>query len=323
MEISYVSAPGNNRRDFGYGEAGYNIIRSLQRLGHSVPYDDKRSPVQINFSQPEWFHLRHGQYQIGYTPWESSVLPESWPKTLNACDEVWTTSPRCKEWFENAGINHDIKVFQHGIDKMWTPKERKRGTKLNFLHVGEPAQRKGGQIALDAFRAAFKDQDDVHLTIKGFSTSTVRAMDRQGNILGQPTIYNNVSLDTRAIDRLRLPDYYKKFDALIYPSCGEGFGLIPLEALSTGMPSVVTKWWCPYDKFILPLKYKVVDSPYMSLHGKVAMPDFDNLVWWYQELYDNFETYSTSALKRSARLRKEYDWKNLTENAFKDLAERF
>ena len=41
-----------------------------------------------------------------------------------------------------------------------------------------------------------------------------------------------------ALTTADLADYYRGFDALLYPSRGEGFGLIPLEAMATGMPAI-------------------------------------------------------------------------------------
>lgn len=321
MEISFCTAPGNFRRDIGYGNASYNIINSLKALGHDVPYDKKSAPIQLNFSQPEWYHLRPHQYSIGYTPWESSKLPPAWPKVLNTCDEVWTTSEKCQEWFLDNGVRGPVRVYKHGIEDLWkVPRLRNPQTKIRFLHIGEPAQRKGGQIALTAFRKAFGNTDSVHLTIKAFAESTIRHKDEKGNILGPISELNNVTLRTDVMTQDQLLSLILTHDALVYPSYGEGFGLIPLQALATGMPSVVTEWWCPYSNFILPLEYKVADSPWAhQLHGQVAFPDFDNLVHWYVELYRNFSRYSTVAYNKSWVLHRQFDWLTLTKNAFYHL----
>lgn len=321
MEISFCTAPGNFRRDIGYGNAGYNIINSLKALGHEVPYDSKTSPIQINFSQPEWYHLRQSQYSIGYTPWESSKLPPSWPDILNSCDEVWTTSEKCQEWFLNNGVRGPVRVYKHGIEDLWkVPRLRNPQNKIRFLHIGEPAQRKGGQLALTAFRAAFGNRDDVHLTIKAFAESTIRHKDNQGNILGPISELNNVTLRTEVMTQDQLLSLILTHDALIYPSYGEGFGLIPLQALATGMPSVVTQWWCPYDKFICQLDYTVGDSPWQhQLHGQVAFPDYDNLVDWYRELHENFHKYAKPTFNKSYVLHRQFDWLTLTKEAFSHL----
>lgn len=324
MQISYNTAPGNLRLDIGYGQAGFNIVNSLKELGHEVPYDDKKCPVQINFCQPNWYHLRDDQYQIGYTPWESSEIPASWPAIIEKCDEFWTTSERCKQWYLDGGVNKDIKVYKHGVRDIWKPHKRERKDVLRFLHIGEPAPRKGGQLAFDAFRAAFGQRNDVHLTIKAFAESTVRVKDREGNIIAPMNAVKNVTLDTRVIPDEYLPSYYNQHHVLIYPSFGEGFGLIPLQGVATGMPSVVPTWWCPYEQFVLPLDYKVGPTPWLlQLHGEVCHPSFDHLVELYRDIEENFSTYSDQFYERAPSVHEEFNWVKLTEEAFKDIAQKF
>ena len=72
----------------GFGHAGTKIINSLKELGHNVTFQNAKTPVQLNFSQPDYFKLHRNQYQISYTPWESTVIPERWRNTLEIVDEI-------------------------------------------------------------------------------------------------------------------------------------------------------------------------------------------------------------------------------------------
>ena len=121
MQISFSTLRSNFNKSVGYGHAAINIVESLNKLGHQVPYQTKVAPVQLNFSQPTHFKMHRGQYQIGYTPWESTELPAEWMEYLQHCDEVWTTSTWCKEVFEANGIK-DVHVYPHGIEEFWAPR---------------------------------------------------------------------------------------------------------------------------------------------------------------------------------------------------------
>lgn len=303
------------------------MVTSLQALGHTVPFQDSSAPVQIHFSQPTWYEFFPNQYKIGYTPWESTELPEDWLPRINQVDELWATSPWVKNVYENAGVKPPVYVYEHGVEKIWTPLRRTPNRKLRFLHMGEPAPRKSGQMALDAFRAAFGDRDDVELTIKANIYNTTRAY--QGtSIIGQPQeIYNNVKLIVKTMDTNELISLVHQHHALVYPSWGEGFGLIPLQALATGMPVLSTYEWAPYARFLLkPLRIesRLVDTKWPEMHpGKMYEPDFDSLVQAYLTVYDRYRTLSGKAYLNSYKIREEYNWLRLTNNAWNRIVKKF
>lgn len=323
MKISFYTIPGNLRKDTGYGYAGYNMVLNLQKLGHEVPYDDKSAKVQICFSQPNWYNFHSGQYRIGYTPWESTELPSEWYPKITEVDELWTPAEWIADVYRDLGVADVVRVYRHGIDPIFRPRLREPKQKLRFLHVGEPAPRKGGQFALDAFRAAFGNRDDVHLTIKAFLENRTRAY-AGTTIIGPPDIFNNVSLSVGSMPTEQLVSLYHSHDVLVYPSWGEGFGLIPLEAMATGMPAIVTQGWAPYEKHVLPIKSTLGRSPWQHMHpGNMWEPDFDDLVEWYRDVYHSYDAYSKSAYESAHIIHREYDWQRLTRNSFEHIVQKF
>lgn len=324
MKISWFTNQGDLTLSSGYGIAGYQIVNSLKSLGHIVPYNDPACQVQINFCWPTWFEdmLRPHQYNIGYTPWESTELPERWLEIFNYCDEVWTTSDWVATVYQDAGVVKPIKVFEHGIGPEWQPFKRNinRGV-LRFLHQGEPAPRKGAQLAFEAFKAAFGDSTDVELTIKAHKFSTVRT--GKGISFGEPR--GNVKIIKTFYDESDLIGLYHNHHVMVYPSYGEGFGLIPLQALATGMPTVCTEEWAPYKDYLsLGLESRYVDTLWPQIHpGKVLEPSFDDLVDKYRYVYDNFSDESNKAFTNSFKIHDYYNWEKLTKNAVQSLEERF
>src|SRR5215210_7739594 len=78
LKISYKTIFSNLRLTVGFGYAGFNIVTALQKLGHSVPFDDEDCPIQLCFDHPDRFSFHDHQYKIGYSPWESTGMRPGW-----------------------------------------------------------------------------------------------------------------------------------------------------------------------------------------------------------------------------------------------------
>lgn len=325
MKLSIFIPPGALRRDVGYGTASYSLITTLQKQGFKVPFSDPDAPVQLWFCQPSFMYFREDQYNIAYTPWESTELPEGWKETFQKADEVWATSDAVKEWYEDNGISVS-KVLYHGVEKDWIrPTYRHRGPVLKFLHVGEPAQRKGGQMVFDAFRAAFPGQDDVSLTIKANGHNEVRLYDGDGSIIGAPTVDPRVTVLNQTLDLNELVELYLAHDAMVYPSWGEGFGFIPLQAVVTGMPTITNGWWSGhYARYMHITNYQIEDSPWPGIHpGKMAKPHFDDVVDYMRDMYSNWSKYADAAIYNAGLAAEDFDWNLIVREGFRDFSKRF
>ena len=328
MQISFSTLRSNFNTSVGYGYAGFHIVNSLKDLGHQVPYQYPKAPVQLNFSQPEFYKLHRNQYQIGYTPWESTKLPDSWLLKLTLCDEVWTTSDWCANVFQDNGFKN-VKVYPHGIDPVWVPRRRKQSDKLKFLHIGEPAPRKGGQMVVDVFTNLFGNNPDYSLTIKAYKNNTTRIYNNyiDKNIIGLPNnIYNNIKIITDDYNESQLVQLYHDHDVLVYPSYGEGFGFIPLQALATGMPTICTYDWAHYKKYLGPLKLKsnLVNSTWDYAHpGKIFEPEYKHLVELMRDVAYNFNAYSGYYFAQSTKIHEEYNWNQLTNKSFNHIFKKF
>lgn len=340
MRISISTPASNTEPNHGYGVAAAGMIESLEFLGHSVTYNDPTAPVEIAFCQPYlWEWSSPDSYKIGYVPWESTRLPDNWIAPMHTADEIWTTSTWCQRVFEKAGFT-DVRVYQHGIDtgpEGWTRKRRRpRDRGIRFLHIGEPAPRKGGQLVYDTFKAAFGDRMDVSLTIKAHNYNTVRGLEGfdvggDGNLYlnPEPDVHTNVKLIKKDMETFELIDLVRRHDVLVYPSWGEGFGLIPLQAMATGMPVICTGVWAPYKHLLLPdltLPARLTPSPWKEMHpGNMYEPDASALKSMMIHLADpaDFDNASARAYVQSFRVELEYDWTKLTESAFEHIFENF
>ena len=328
MDISYSTPIVNLKASNGYAYAGKHIVDSLNRLGHKTPFQNSKSLIQLNFSQPNLFKLHRKQYQISYTPWESTVIPKEWKPFLEAVDEIWTTSDWCANVFEDNGYKVN-NVYPHGIEPIWKPKKREDNGVIKFLHIGEPAPRKAGQMVVDVFGQLYGNNPKYSLTIKAWKQNTTRVFNNyiEKNILGLPNqYYNNIKIITEELDINNLVKLYHDHDVLVYPSYGEGFGFIPLQALATGMPTICTSSWAHYNKFIGPLSLKseLIDSPWPFPHeGKVFEPNRQHLIELMRDVVINFKAYSGYYYAQSTKIHEEYNWDQLTNKAFTEVIKKF
>lgn len=300
----------------GYGTATIGMMGSLQRLGYHTSINDSSADVQIAFDQPQNWNFQDGPYTIGYHPWESTQLLPGWAEIMNKCDEIWTPSPLIAHWYKKyAGITVPVYVYEHGLDPAWKPVKRVPTEKIKFLHVGAEATRKGGWEAVRAFRRAFPDRDDVSLTIKMINSDWV-----QISSLGKVRYIN----ETYTKDELRYLFY--THDAYVYPSAGEGFGLTPLQAIGTGMPTIVPHAWAPYEQFLDPrldLGTTLVTSSWPKIHpGKVFRVDFDDIIDRFRFVADNYDSVRDFACSNALEVHERYNWDRLTKQTFELLEER-
>jgi glycosyltransferase involved in cell wall biosynthesis len=327
MKISFTGAPEYMDRNVGYGEASWNIFNEFENQGLEPVVKDASAKIGISFIQPNLYSFSKDQYKIGYTPWESTDVFDSWRKPLNfAIDELWTTSPWCAEVFKYH-TNKPVFVYEHGIKDEWIPLKRSidNSRPFRFLHIGEPFYRKDAQMVVDAFIKLFGNNPNYELVLKCSGMNTTKVFDPvTGMIKGSPGVfYSNIKTIEGMLSTEQINGLYDLCDAFVYPSWGEGFGLNPLQAMAKAIPTICTEEWASYKKYITaPLKSKLVSSPWPTIHpGQMYKPDFDELLFYMKDVADNYEKYSDLAYSNSFLIHKTYNWSKVTKPAVKRLIE--
>ena len=315
MRISHGTRINDQEQSNGYGYATAKMLESLAELGYEVNKNDPTADVEIWFDQPQHWKFSPGTYKIGYHPWESTLLLPGWAELMNECDEIWTPSPLIADWYRrHAGITVPVYVYEHGVDKHWTPVKREVDGIFKFLNVGAEASRKGGKDTIDAYRKAFGYRTDVELNLKMISDGWKIGRLRQINILNE---------------RLSLQELIQLFHdnhVYVYPSWGEGFGLTPIQAMATAMPTITLPSWAPYAQYLDPklmVSSKMFPTQWPTIHpGLMFKPSQNSLVESMLYAYENYDEVKATAAKTVAELTDYYDWTKLTETAFSALEKR-
>jgi glycosyltransferase involved in cell wall biosynthesis/GT2 family glycosyltransferase len=190
-------------------------------------------------------------------PWEFGAIPADWlPALQRDVDELWVPSEYVGRMYLDAGLDEDrVHVVPNGVDlERFAPEGETyplAGTPaVRFLFVGGAIARKGVDVLLAAWPAAFAGRDDVQLVIKDFGSDGVyRGADRSAVHAAAET-GSVVHLDADLADE-EMAALYRACDVLVHPYRGEGFAMPVLEAMASGVPVIHTGGG-PTDEFCPP-----------------------------------------------------------------------
>lgn len=296
----------------GYGRATNALVAALERRDIHI---DASAPTVINFCMPK--HYVYRDYTIGYTPWESTDIPKGWREPMMKVDELWSTSSWSSETLGRI-TNRDVWTLHHGLDDVWKPTHHRFGYEerpFTFLHVGEPAIRKGGDLVLDAWYRAFRDTE-MRLIFKSTGIPQCRVKDRSGSIVFSPPMLKNGSVINKVYSDLEMWRLYCEVDCMVYPTRGEGFGFIPLEAMASGLPTILPSdgGTGDFSNYGVGLhKYMWVDSGELEHPGMWldhSVKEIIDRMRYVRRMYDqNAERAYVNAIK----LREEFNWDTIAE----------
>lgn len=192
-------------------------------------------------------YLQQCQDRSIYEPDLCLCVSQYWQQQLQQRYEV-------KALRVNNGIN--LKRFSDSPNGSETKLKHQLGLigKPIYLTVGGIEPRKNSIRLLQAFANVLKPYPQAQLVIAGgatlFDYQTYRddffaEVDRLGVQIGQSLILPGVIPDAD------LPTLYRVADAFVFASLKEGWGLVVLEAIASGLPVVVPNQ-APFTEFLQP-----------------------------------------------------------------------
>jgi glycosyltransferase involved in cell wall biosynthesis len=300
----------------GYGHASTKMVNTLAINGFDVSYNIDNADLEVFFGHPQDYNFHNKKsIHIGYTDWESSAFLTGWKEKLEGIDEFWVGNQFCKDVFSEY-TNQNIVIVPHGVDKVFTPQKRKYDGTLKFLHIGYPALRKNLYDVVNAFLELYEGRNDVTLTIKAYGKA----------VLDQYQGIDNINIISEDYTSFEMVNLMREHHCLVYPSWGEGFGLIPLQCLATGMPTIVTEGWCDYLEFVgnLSIDAKLTHNPFTCIHpGLMFKPNYQTIVDKMKYVEENIETLLDSYYNQAPSVIEKYGWENVLLPHFNNVKERF
>lgn len=232
-----------------HGEVGKLIQSYTDRTG----YWDANI---IHLTPENWPRfIQPSKYNIGYTVWETSRLPASWVPIINSVNEVWVPSQFNVQVFRDSGVTIPIKCIPHAFDPELPnqPFNKETFTHLDnvykFYSIFQWTERKNPHGLLRAYLTEFDADDDVTLFLKtyhmGWSEKQqslikthVRELKQELGLSNYPPIQFIGNL----LSHNDMQTIHQVGDCCVMPHRGEGFGLVPAEAMLHGKPTISTNW---------------------------------------------------------------------------------
>lgn len=286
----YMATVSQGGKD-GFGVASTKLIQELRRIDVNVQTYNDNQKVAMLFHNPYSILNIENNYRIIYTMFESTKIPNDWLPYLEAADLVLVPSKWCQKVFKDSGI--DTTVVPLGYDdNIYKFVKRKNKLKENkdfvFLHYNAFNLRKGFLEVFKAFNKAFKPTDPVKLILKTTLKHIPLPITKKE--------YPNIVIETGNYSDSEMLDLLYKSDAFIFPSRGEGFGMTPLEAMATGLPTIVpnahgiTEYF--NDRFMYEVKVSEMCPAIYSRYknqdvGEMSVCDIDHLAKQMRYIFEH------------------------------------
>jgi glycosyltransferase involved in cell wall biosynthesis len=139
---------------------------------------------------------------------------------------VWSEWARSE--YIRAGIEETrVRVVPPGLLAPEFSSPKKYSQRLRLLFVGNDFARKGGFLLLEAF-SQLRDRYGKDIVLTVVSNYDTR------NSLPEGVIWR------RNLSRLQMQELYREHDVFVLPTYAEGYGISVVEAMSFGLPVIVS-----------------------------------------------------------------------------------
>lgn len=191
---------------------------------------DDRAAIVVHIGEPEAWKPIAGRRNIGFAWWPFSRIPERALRPLYGIDDMLIVpSGWCARGVTMPKPHQRVAVVPFGVNGTTfaepdVPRERRDKLRLLVFDAHAASCEAGADIAVAAFKRAFPGRADVALDV--WSTDLVDLY----------TDDPRIGLRRGIGDDRNLLHLYHRYDAMLGTARGSGFGLIPLEAMASGLP---------------------------------------------------------------------------------------
>lgn len=273
-----LTVRGTSGNHFGYGRM-FTSFRDA--LAPKVELIDNASVV-VDMMLPGmvkgWLE---GQHRVLFTMWETDELPEFMSELLPQFHQILVPCKHNQELFSQ---HHDnVTAVPLGVDvDFWFRRPRKPGKKpFRFLAGGSNWKRKGLDVVVEAFSHV---EGDVELHLKC----------RDDIIGGVPTLADpRIVLHSQVMTPEEERSLYHKMNCFVAVSRGEGWGLMPQQAIHAGLPTILSdttghKEFAEYAHAVIPTTSVPCREPRLYNIGNWDEPDLDTLIREMQTIVDQW-----------------------------------
>lgn len=251
-DIKFLCVPEMSPDDEIYG---YQIVYKTLKRGlaeHNVILAETTQAYRNHFHITPPYNTSSVIKQVNggvkralLTMWETEQIYPHWAEPINdSIDVVFVPSTYLVEAFKKIGVTKPIELLPLGIQEVYfNYKERsyKKGDKFRLIHWNSGEPRKGYYELVEAWGKYFGDREDMELILKQSTRTDPRHINLAFEHAGyEPNQFANVTKINEPYTTDQMIELLHSCHALVYPSCGEGYGYTPREAMATGLPVIMT-----------------------------------------------------------------------------------
>lgn len=294
--MNYQSWQGFTDPNMGYGSMLKGFKDSLPK---TVKLDSSASVhvhMQVPYACKGWLE---GQHRVLFSMWETDVLPHKFRRWLKHFDQVIVPCEHNVELFSQ--FHDDVSYCPLGVDhKFWKPLGEPNNNVFRFHGGGSLWHRKGLDVLVKAFNALKLPDAELHIK------AAPHAQDVPTKKLGEK-IFLNREWMTPEEQRA----WFNQADCYVAVSRGEGFGLMPLQAIASGIPTIISD--STGQSQFSHLAYGVVPCTKSKAEtiGQWDEPNQKALEELMMDAYRNRGTIRQAAIARVPET-KEFSWANAT-----------
>ena len=324
-------------------------LANIGRLVEEVEVSGKKISPVVNQIQPSdvsvFFFPTMSEHFVKGTviKWgifETDSLPDDYISYLRLSHLIWVPSQWAKSVLLSHGIGGDqIHVVHEGVNPdiyhpHCRPKSSSSGV-FRFFMCGKKETRKGFDELLEGFQIAFGSDvtTELHLKADYFWGGTGQATAKQDELARQieGLGLTNVVTISNALTTSDMALLYNNYDAMIFPSRAEGWGLPLIEAIACGLP-VISTYYSGHTEYLAAIDGQFVrldhqlhpiSCPEFLQHwksgGQWAVSSAEEIAAKLVFLKENYSSFQQKAMTASHTVRNSFSWRHAAEKAVVSL----
>lgn len=272
---------------------------------------------------------------VVHTMFDADLIPQTWVDILNHVGLIWVPSKWCEQVFRFSGVVRPIIVAGYGVDddklryreRGWLADEdpemrygyvpgEREGTYTFLTCAMTHGDRKNEQIV----RAAFTELKlpDARLVVKL----------RESHVFDDMAVSKHDPHITFRVGKLGLDEWVSvinRSDCYVGISSGEGFSLVPLEAMATGATTILLNYSgitefadCTTSRMVGVggMVWAELYNRIFSVEARWAFPDFDALKAEMRWCYEHRAEAAALGKQAAANVAARFTWRAAMERAY-------